>query len=697
MEKKTIALAVCITVVAPTIVVAEEFTGIATLNLGDINSQSYLDENFIGSIPILYTSAKEASRLKVRLAPNEIFNDLGVEKSPILNSLYFDIKIRNGQPYVAIRSLNPIDLPFLSFVIEVYGAEGSIYQDYTVLLDPRHLSTKKPASKTIANVRNTTPTALLKKRPKRLRVKSGDTLSTIASSVKLNAITNKEMAFALFVKNPRSFSGNDANKLKTGVTLKIPTLNEVNKLIQEKALLDEANKLEKNINTEESKKVATLDTTITTDKELKSTRYKVKTGDSLSAIARKYTSESSSFSTMMTAIHKANPHAFSKNKVNLLKKGAVLNIPLDASFKTIPKETSNNFEQTNSSFENYTIKKGDSLSAIVHKHGFKGAEASRVMKVIFANNPNAFEKDNITIIKIGEKLRIPHEKNTKSLTPLLTKTDTTLEVAINQPLNSLEKRLREIRKELKSSKSKLFDLNLSLKNKDMLLERQSKEIKSLKKKLSKVKQPKQAVIENKTSTSVTKPTQQIISENKLSVSEIVTYSSLALFMGLILLRIGRQKYVERAVASDDYIPTVKIDPQLPVENLDFSQTLTENEKVNNHNISNLSIQEAEQLVEELVDELNDKLPDINNEKELDSSLDSWISDSIPQKNITEEASLDLKADIICSLEKTMERKITAAAPQQQKLEGLSTLEIDLERHLQSINDQIVANKMKDLV
>ena len=120
----------------------------------------------------------------------------------------------------------------------------------------------------------------------------------------------------------------------------------------------------------------------------------------------------------------------------------------------------------------------------------------------------------------------------------------------------------------------------------------------------------------------------------------------------------------------------------------------------------MSILEAERLVEELVDELDVQVPAIHNdnaEEKIDSSLESWVMESKPQEFGTEEKITDLKADIINSLEKTMEKRVQPEKtkiikePLQQKQTEQTSLEIDLERHLQSINDQIVANKMKELI
>ena len=752
MENKRLALAVCVALTTPNIAAAETFSGIAALNLGDINSKSYLDERFKGSVPILYTTAEEASQLKVRLASSVIFRELGVDKFPILNSFSFKIKIAsNGKPYVAIRSKQAIDLPFLSFVIEIYGAEGSIYQDYTVLLDPRsyvssHVSNAQTNTTSVNPKRSVSVT---KKHPKRVRVQAGDSLSGIASSVKLSQISNKRMARAIFLKNPRAFSGNNANKLKKGVTLKIPTLKEINK--PQLAVTKTVEKASPKVQPTSTAKPAQT-------AEVDAIAYKVKSGDTLSAISRKHTSKSGSFSKMMTAIHAENPHAFTNNKVNLLKKGATLRIPTGKLLKKAhrpyfektedvaknkPKESTqerglkNKFKAAKNT---YKVIQGDTLGEIVSRLGYKRSESAQAMRAIYRKNKKAFNNKDITSLKSGAILQLLKKGDAKKIIASqreVIKTTKTLESTIINSLNSLEKRLRELRKELKSSQSTLYDLNLTLKNKDALLERQSKDIRILKKKLADRSNVENNNAINDATAKVVSGTDKEASPNRelspriiteineaeqeTSTAEIITYSGLAFFIGLMLLRVGRQKYAEHRVAADDYVPTAKVEPLMERKKLDFTDTLVKPIEKKTE-INEASIQECERLVEELVDELDYKLASTHHDNQVSNKVDKQYlktlqeeHQAVSQKNIVienpdfkqlekniEKESDILKEELLNSLEGVVEEKLQAdpfISPENSASSNdkLVTLEIDLERHLQSINDQIVANKMKDLV
>ena len=788
MKKKDIALSVCIALTAPNIASAESFSGIAALNLGDIKSSSYLDEPFRGSIPILYTTAKEASQLRVGLASNAIFKEFDIEDQAILSKLKFQIVVRNGQPYVDIRSTQAINLPFLSFVIEIFSPEGSIYQEYTVLLDPRNYaqSTNTTSSAKVAPVKRNLSSEIVNQRPTRVKVNSGDTLSSIANSVKLRGISNKSMSQAIFLSNSRAFSGNNPNKLKKGVTLKIPTASDV-RTIQKTGKKIEAKKVSKKSATASKKK--TIAPKIEVDGNSTQT-YLVKGGDTLSGIARKFTPASESFSEVMKAIHLENPHAFTNNKVNLLQKGATLQIPVfettdviadssstqksskKAKTKSQKPKNTKAVEQVEDEFSgnHYKVMNGDTLGSIVNKLEYKDISSSKLMEAIFTANPNAFEKDNITVIKAGSIIRLPsndqiHNVKTIPETQPVETAETSVEQTINHSLDRLEKRLREIRTELKTTQAQLFDLNLTLKNKDILIKRQAKDISILKKKLAKVEVADQTVTnppnEFEEIANVTRAEEVNFStlanliasdiKREKSLTDTITYSGIAILLGLIAVRIGRQRYADHIVQSEDYVPIAKFEPQIINENLDFKKTLTDTE-VNNTVLSEKSFEESERLVDELVDELNNTVEEMqeqNNYNEptievteikqaettpdqteepyfeqlepLETSTETIaVNDNLEEEKASgeiepdfdliktplvaesstssSESAVKLKTELLSDLEGKVEPSLNYTnRAQYQSHYGLEATEIDLEKRLQSINDEINIKNMEEEV
>ncbi len=320
MKKKALVLATYMACASPSISSAKalsyDFNG---LNLGEVKSKSSLGEPLKGIIPILFTSRQQARKLSVRLAPTSVYEKVGAEKTPELDYLDFRISTRGKKPVIVVSSDRAIQLPILNFILEIKSPNGLIYQDYTLMLDPpKHTikQTKKQAKKH----RKTSSKAARNKRSKKsivkYKVRSGDTVSRIAKRFKPKGISLSKMIRTIHSTNPNAFAHNDINKIKRGAILSIPSSKKVKK-IKHLSIHTKA----------QSKKSKS-----TKNKLIKINTYKVKKGDTLSKITKKFIIKKVSFTKMMRAIYKKNPHAFSHNKINQLKAGVRLRIPTYTEF-----------------------------------------------------------------------------------------------------------------------------------------------------------------------------------------------------------------------------------------------------------------------------------------------------------------------------------------------------------------------------
>ncbi|MCK5662990.1 MAG: hypothetical protein KAI17_05860, partial [Thiotrichaceae bacterium] len=129
MNKKALSLAITLAMALPV-------TVSNALSLGDIESNSSLNQPFRGKINLLSTNAAEAKNLRVRVASPEVFNRVGIDRPAFLNSIRFRTTIQNGRPVILVSSNQPINEPFLNFLLEVSWSNGQLLKEYTVLLDP---------------------------------------------------------------------------------------------------------------------------------------------------------------------------------------------------------------------------------------------------------------------------------------------------------------------------------------------------------------------------------------------------------------------------------------------------------------------------------------------------------------------------------------------------------------------------------
>lgn len=322
MKKKALAFAIYLACASPSIISTEAFSAdsFGGLNLGEVKSKSSLGEPFKGIIPIYSTSRKASKKLHVRLAPQSIFTKVGAERTVELEQLNFRISTSRGKPVIVVSSDYPMQLPILNFILEIESPSGVIYQDYTIMLDPKSKVSTKSRSKKKTKYRKSASksyfSAKISKRPKiKYRVRSGDTLAKIAKRYKLKKVSLSKMIKGIYAANPKAFVKSDINRIKKGAVLRIPRAKKIRKLNSAKAKAKIKKRLTKS-KTKSSKKLAS-----------KINTYKVKRGDTLSKITKKFASKGMSFTKLMRTIYKKNPHAFSKNKINLLKAGARLKIP----------------------------------------------------------------------------------------------------------------------------------------------------------------------------------------------------------------------------------------------------------------------------------------------------------------------------------------------------------------------------------
>jgi len=656
VKKKALVLASCVAFATPSISIAKALPdNLVGLNLGDIITSSYLNQPFKGVIPFLFSSMEDTRKLSVRLAPQAVFDKIGAEKLPILDSLKFKITTKSNKPVILISSSKPIQLPFLNFVLEMQGPDGVFYQDYTVLLDPQDyksaiqsvqqqpvlfeipdsltnnnlVSSKTNTSDKVQNkqikneVNNITlpvtysSTSIVTNQANSHKIKSGDSLNRIARWYKPKDISLNKMMRAIFDKNPNAFIRGDINKIKRGIVLNLPThkeltgLNNIAKKVEFKGI---------------TPKVADL--SVTKD------QYKVVKDDSLSIITKKFIDKNTSFTKLMNAIFTANPNAFAKNNINQLKAGVTLRIPsfeevdstksdiaskeietvkstdittvsisseqtksedINSVTKAASKmktdvslpEVAQTIEETNiakelplntvsisSSNQNkvdaettkalepnqYRVKKDDTLTKIAKEIGYKNVSFTKMVKALYSENIHAFEKNNITKLKIGAVLVLPElskingttsnitstktddvktqksaeinsnktttaniksnpkadvidiptklsiesviadkETNTKKITDTKASTEKVTSTISALDTTDLEKRIRELRSELDQAKSGLEKMESELTTKDAIIFEKDNQLVDLKSSLIKLKidRTKDVSLENK--------------------------------------------------------------------------------------------------------------------------------------------------------------------------------------------------------
>lgn len=229
------------------------------LGLGELETQSALNQPFKAELQILRASPAELKGLQVKLASHDDYARIGLERLPILNALSFKLIKKSGLHYIRITSRRPISEPYLNFLIEVNWSKGRMLREFTVLLDPPELlgagapelstpeaqapeaQVKEPEAAD-STAKAPTPVATVAS-PKRQEtsivygpVKQNEQLWNIASEIKANRdATVPQVMMALLRNNPQAFIRDNVNNLKRGHVLRIENPQDIYAMDAEEA------------------------------------------------------------------------------------------------------------------------------------------------------------------------------------------------------------------------------------------------------------------------------------------------------------------------------------------------------------------------------------------------------------------------------------------------------------------------------
>ncbi len=237
------------------------------LGLGKIELKSALNQPLDGEIPLLSVRAKDLEHLKVKLASSTDFKRAGIERPYFLSRINFEIVENNKKYTVKLTSKDSIQEPFLNFLVEVRWSNGKMLREFTVLLDPPVTanSYQKPGAKVAQEAAKKAPAKITKK-PTKPKKKTASKGVGVSKRPKFTTTSSKT-------------SKRKSSKSQSGAA---------------------------------------------------SGKYSVKRGQTLWKIARKVRDkDTQSVEQMMMALYKNNPEAFSKNNINSLLAGRVLDLPSD--------------------------------------------------------------------------------------------------------------------------------------------------------------------------------------------------------------------------------------------------------------------------------------------------------------------------------------------------------------------------------
>lgn len=223
---KTLSSAVaCAVLLSPAAYAAE---------LGKITVLSAAGQPLRAEVELSAIKPGEAASLLAKLAPPDAYRQANVEFNPALNALTFAVENRNGKPFIRISSAQPVAEPMVDLLLELSSKSGRQVREYAFVLDtPEARQTrgaqvaapvepgKAKAAAAAAAATDAAPAAA-KKAASEYKVRTGDTLSRIASELKPSGVSLDMMLVALYRANPDAFKGENMNRMQAGRILAVP-------------------------------------------------------------------------------------------------------------------------------------------------------------------------------------------------------------------------------------------------------------------------------------------------------------------------------------------------------------------------------------------------------------------------------------------------------------------------------------------
>lgn len=206
------------------------------LGLGELKLQSALSQPFDAVISVVGVRPGDEDTLRVGLASVAEHRLAGLERSFIYSALHFNLVSQpNGEVAIAITSTQPINEPFLDFLVQITWAQGRLVREYTVFLDPPVIQRPvvkaiQPAEATESSPGTSPPPSIESSATGQVSpggdygpVQPGDTLWRIATAQQRAADASlNQVMLAIVRANPHAFTDGNANNLRAGVVLRIP-------------------------------------------------------------------------------------------------------------------------------------------------------------------------------------------------------------------------------------------------------------------------------------------------------------------------------------------------------------------------------------------------------------------------------------------------------------------------------------------
>ncbi len=284
---------------------------VSAVGMGGINVAGALGQPLKAEIELVAISKAEKDSLVARLASPEAYKSAGLEY-PYGNKFKFQIESRaDGQQYIKVSSVQPVNDPFVSLLVELTWSSGKLSREYTFLLDPPGYVPEQPAQvkvEAVAPQVQAPASAVVAPETK--------TATRVEQAVPATAVTPAEQVM------PTESAANAAEQA---------ALTEMPAKLEEQAATTEIPvKLE-----EQAVPVPEESATISAEQaaleaaavQANNEWIEVQRGDTMTKIAEQYKQSDISLERMLVAMYRINAEQFDGRNMNRIRVGKILHLP----------------------------------------------------------------------------------------------------------------------------------------------------------------------------------------------------------------------------------------------------------------------------------------------------------------------------------------------------------------------------------
>jgi pilus assembly protein FimV len=259
----------------------------SALGLGQIEVKSRIGQPFLAEIPIISSDPAELENLQAELASPLVFARVGLQPPMgVVAELQFTSALdAAGRPIIRVTSAQPVNEPLLTFLVSVDWGQGRLVREYAALVDaPRTVSAPmQPAiEETVVSEPN-----IIEREPEAAAPATAEAPPATTPEEEVGQAVAREENAAADNEIPAAPQPEPQAQIAVATPPRAPVPQVSRQL---------------------------------------SGDYTVRRGDTLSEIAGRMEGQAS-LDQAMIALLRANPDAFIDGNINLLKAGAVLDLP----------------------------------------------------------------------------------------------------------------------------------------------------------------------------------------------------------------------------------------------------------------------------------------------------------------------------------------------------------------------------------